>query len=164
MLPHARWQAVLHSPQSRCRDFALDFARRHALPTLEQPGLAEIGFGDWEGRPVAEVLAESPGALQDFWRDPWRHGPPNGEPMDAFQQRVLAAWEQMIAAFEGQQVLAVTHGAVIRLLLTRALDAPIHTMQRLHVPFASMSRLHVFSEGGAARSAQLVFHGNVEAP
>lgn len=161
---HGDWDAVLSSPQRRCLAFAQEVAQSLALEALQLPGMREISFGDWEGRPVAEVLAQSPDALQNFWRDPWRFGPPNGEPMDDFQRRVMDAWAEVIERHAGQRVLLVTHGAVIRLLLTHALDAPIHTMQRLHVPFASVSRVHVFSKDGAVASAQLVFHGNVDDP
>lgn len=150
----ACWQRIVSSPQQRCQPFAEALASTLDVPLQLEPRLREISFGDWEGRRIDELLAENPETLHNFWQDPWRHGPPNGEPMDHFQQRVLAAWAHLLESCRGERVLVVTHGAVIRILLVHVLAAPVHSMQRLQVPFGSLSRIQVGRAG-----PQLLFHG-----
>ncbi|MFP3527507.1 histidine phosphatase family protein, partial [Pantoea sp. SIMBA_072] len=63
-------------------------------------------------------------ALGRFWENPYAFTPPNGEPVEAFAERVLAAVERLGRQHAGKRVLLVTHGGVMRLLLARARGLP----------------------------------------
>lgn len=111
------WDSVVTSPLQRCAAFAEAFARQRALPLQVDHRLAELHFGDWEGRTAAEIMSESPQALKDFWHDPDHYPTPGGERLSQFRARVLDAWQQVIDTYRGQRVLVVTHSGVIRVLL-----------------------------------------------
>lgn len=137
-----RWQRVLSSPLNRCADFAADLAARFDLPLELDPRWRELGFGDWEGRTVDELLARSPDALRRFWDRPRDHPPPGGEPLGNFERRVDSAWADLNRQLgAGERALLVTHGGVIRLLLCRTLGLQVAEQFRFEVPHAALVTL-----------------------
>ena len=82
-------------------------------PVLE-PGLREIHVGDWQGRPIADLIAEN-GSAYAGWRR-GTHTPPGGEPWPDFCRRVGAALDSLVDGGD-QRILAVTHGGVIRAIM-----------------------------------------------
>lgn len=155
--PHAPWQAIVSSPLRRCAEFASELSVELGVPASEWPDFQEIAFGEWEGCTVEELMEEQSEALQAFWQDPVASGPPGGERLDEFSERVMAAWAEFIAAHVGEHVLLVAHGGVIRVILAKCLGMPLANLYRIDVPYASMSRLHVYGSGEDARP-MLVFH------
>jgi alpha-ribazole phosphatase len=133
-----RWDQVISSPLQRCARFAQAFANLHAIPFHEEPGLKEINFGQWEGCSADLIMERSPNDLYNFWRDPLNHTPAGGEPLLTFQARVLEAWERICQAYPGQRLLLVTHGGVIRILLSHMQQAPIDRLFEIEVRHASL--------------------------
>ncbi len=132
-LASPRWTQVVTSPLRRCADFARDWGARHQLPVTVEPRLAELDFGAWEGRTPAEVHARWPAALARFWNDPWQHPPPEGEDLTAFSQRVQAAWRDWHS--QPGDILFVTHGGVIRMLLAHLHDWPRQRLLEIDVGY-----------------------------
>ena len=58
----APWDVVVTSPLRRCADFAAELAMRHDLLVETEPRLAELAFGEWEGKSYDEVKQEEPAA------------------------------------------------------------------------------------------------------
>lgn len=152
----ADWQCIISSPLSRCADFARWLAAHQGIPHDSQPGLQEICFGDWEGRPFAEIQTQYGEQLKQFWRDPVRHTPPNAEPMTAFCQRVKTCLWQRVAEHRSEHLLLVTHGGVIRAILADILGSDISSLMRYDVPYASLSRIRIYHDDGSDWP-QLVF-------
>lgn len=136
------WASIVTSPLRRCADFARWFAADRGLPLRIEPRLIEYDFGAWEGRAPAEILRESPGAVERFWADPWQYPPPGGETMENFETRVQEAWGDL--SIEPGPVLVVTHGGVIRLLLCQAQGLPRSQLLRLDVRHGALVRLPSF--------------------
>ena len=77
-------------------------------PARFDPSWREIDVGSWAGRTAAEVDAEGDRLTN------WRGGPrtaPDGEPWEAFAERVAGALEPLLA---GGPWLVVCHGGCIR--------------------------------------------------
>lgn len=140
------WDVVVSSPLQRCARFAEPLAQRLNVPFVLEADLRELHFGDWEGRSAAQLMETDADALGAFWADPYTFTPPQGEPVEAFAERVLAALGRLRARHAGHSVLLVTHGGVIRLLLARARGLPREQLLQVEVPHASLSRLHVDAE------------------
>lgn len=153
--PVERWQRVISSPLRRCREFAEEQAEALGLPLTVDEDWRELSFGDWEGRPREELLAENRAAVEAFYRDPQGCAPPGGEPADVMQQRVLQAWARALGAASGERVLLVTHGGVIRALLAHVLGMPLQRMFTLDVPYACLSGIHHVERLGVSR---LLYH------
>lgn len=152
----APWQRVLSSPLARCAEFARQLARRHDLPCDIHADLAEIHFGAWEGRAVEEVRRESPDQVENFWRDPVGHVPPGGEPMEAFQARVMGVWHQLLEQPAGH-LLVVAHGGVIRAMLGDLLGMPYERLANLSIPPGGLARVAIHRLEGFPPWPQLVF-------
>ena len=143
------WQKVATSPLLRCRLFAEERAQRLRLPLHIIDDLQEIHFGDWEGRRVQDVQEADPVHVARYYDDPGAVAPPGGERTLEAQQRMLRGWNTLLRDCAGEHVLLVCHGGVIRLLLSHLLAMPLHASTRLHVPYASLSRVQVHQrEGG----------------
>lgn len=114
------WQRIVSSPLRRCAGFAGELAEQQQLPLELEPDLRELDFGDWEGCTAAELMIEHSDELGRFWRDPYGYTPPGGEPVTAFESRILAAIERLTDRCAGERVLLITHAGVMRLLLAQA--------------------------------------------
>ncbi len=158
-----QWDCILTSPMKRCQPFAAEVAKARGLDLIESPGLAEMSFGDWEGLTAADIQQRTPGQLEAFWSDPVANPPPRGEALDAFYARVagtLAYWRDEL---EGQRVLVVCHGGVIRMVLADVMGTPlIRAMGAAMVPYACRSRVRMDRMGEQWLSC-LVAHGQHEA-
>ncbi|MCU1716252.1 histidine phosphatase family protein [Pseudomonas sp. 5P_3.1_Bac2] len=120
----SRWDRLISSPLQRCARFAEELAAQHDVPLEFEPDLRELHFGQWEGLTSAQLMRSDAAALGQFWSDPYGFTPPAAEPLLAFEARVLAAVQRLQQRYAGQRLLVVTHGGVIRLLLTRARGLP----------------------------------------
>ncbi|GAA2174464.1 histidine phosphatase family protein [Agrococcus versicolor] len=135
---------VVSSPLERCLETADAIrARQEASPpaTLE-PGLSECDYGDWQGRPLAEL------AREDLWRvvqaTPSSATFPAGESMLAMHARAVEAVRRIdadVLAEHGPDAVwaAVSHGDVLKAILADALGMHLDLFQRLHVDPASVS-------------------------
>jgi len=139
------WDALVSSPLQRCARFADELAAARGLPLQFEAGLQELHFGAWEGRTAAQLMETDADELGRFWADPYAFTPPGGEPLVDFEARVLEALQRLHAEYRGQQLLVVTHGGVMRLLLARARGLPrAHLLQ---VSVAHGQRVHLQFDG-----------------
>lgn len=114
------WDRIVTSPLGRCQAFATQLGFDEKLPVSSSAGIREIGFGEWEGQPVDKIWTEQK-ALCDAWsRDPDKYSPPGGELFTSFRSRVLHTICDLSVRYSGESLLLVTHGGVIKLLLTIA--------------------------------------------
>jgi broad specificity phosphatase PhoE len=131
--------AVVSSPLERARETAAPIAARHRLAVGIDPDLDEIDFGEWTGL-AFDVLHADPA-----WRrfNVFRSTTPipGGESMLAAQARGLAAVLRLRAAHPGAEVVAVSHGDIIKAVLAHFLATPLDLMRRIEISPASRSVL-----------------------
>jgi len=131
--------AVYSSPLERAVQTAEPLAARLALPVNISPGLIEVDFGDWTGRTL-EDLSDAPG-----WREfNTRRSTvriPNGETMAEVTTRALAVLGEIDQGERpGTGIVAlVSHGDVLRSLVTHVLGMPADLLPRLEIAPASVS-------------------------
>jgi alpha-ribazole phosphatase len=85
------------------------------------PDLREIAFGAWEGLRWSEIEARFPREAQTWIAEYPHCAAPGGESFDAFQLRVMRCIRKILGESNGS-VCIVSHGGVIRLLLTQIFD------------------------------------------
>lgn len=149
-----RWQQVLSSPLLRCKQSAEWLAAEHNIPLHIEANFAEIHFGEWENQLVDTVMAEQD--ISQLWQDPMNFCAPQGESTIALQQRVLLAWRELLAAHQGQRVLVVTHGGVIRMLAQHLLELTPNAMNKLSLPYAAVMSFKVIETEYAGEQQQWV--------
>ena len=108
----------LRSPLGRVRETSLIVGRELGIDPSQwrdDPRLAELSYGTWEGRSWKEIEVDHPNALADWRADPHTFCPPGGESHAVLRQRVEAALADIIAA--NIRTVVVGHGvsgAVLR--------------------------------------------------
>lgn len=102
-------------------------ARDETPPEIHvESDFAEQHFGDWEGRPSAEVWAEIQ-ETEKSWPADIR--PPGGETFSEVAARVGTAAHRWSEKLAGRQVVAVLHAGSIRSFLSTAMGgAPVESL------------------------------------
>lgn len=149
------WTHVITSPLQRCAKFATQLSNSHGLPLQTEPRFAEIDFGDWEGLRSEEIMQQDADRLQKYWNDPENNTPPNGEALVNFESRVLASWQEYANPVDNKHLLIVTHGGVLRIILSHVLSMPRTALFKTSVPYACLNR---FELSVNTTQAQLIFH------
>lgn len=96
-------RTIVHSDLSRARDTATIINEVLDAQMHEEPNIAEIHSGDWEGKPWAECEE-----LLDGWPTP-----PNGETFTQFCSRLRQGKNEHLKRHDAP-VLFVCHGGVFR--------------------------------------------------
>jgi alpha-ribazole phosphatase len=104
---------IVSSPADRCRRIAVELAARLGLALDEDPRIAELSMGDWEGKPW-HWIEQHDGERLRLWMEQWQTAaPPGGESLADLEARVRAAGDA--TAWPGRTIW-VTHAGVIRTL------------------------------------------------
>ncbi len=145
LLGKAPIQAIYSSPLERAVETAQPLADALSLPVEMVPDLAEIDYGEWQGRTFKQIRRSK------FWRsvgeNPAQVRFPGGETFLEAQQRAVAALER--AAQDKEMIAVVTHADIILLTLAHYLSMPLNAFHRLEIQPASISALEL--QNGRAR-------------
>ena len=166
-LPPGPPRSVVHSPLARAAETAQLIGRAVStgrgedavstpVPLVPEPGLLEIGQGEWEGLPGAEIVERWGDLLETWRRDPLAAWAPGGESLAEVDARVRLALRVLLADLatvasepetDRSQVLGyadpiqddpwsivVAHDGVFKVTLLALLDLPLARFWTL--PFA----------------------------
>lgn len=122
----------LSSPRRRALDTARLAGLGNGLETTEQ--LAEVGYGECEGRTTADIRRDRPG--WDFFRD----GCPGGESLAAAGRRADGLLARLAPDDPGDVAL-VGHGHFLRVVAVRYLGLDLAAARHLYLGTASISVL-----------------------
>lgn len=115
--------AIYVTPLVRTHQTAAPLTARLGLEPRLEPGLVEVGLGDWEGGELRRrVLAGDPLVARMLETQRW-DVIPGAEPGETFSARVRAAVRRLHAAHPDQTVVVVSHGGTIGELLAQASGA-----------------------------------------
>ena len=114
------FDGVVTSPLKRCSDLANLYSERVSVPLSVAPEFQEMNFGEVDGIAFDE-LEDKWAMLDTFWQDPANHQLTGAESLQSFHDRVTQAWSQLLNN-PSDNLLLVTHGGVIRMLLAHCLD------------------------------------------
>ncbi len=132
-------RAIYSSPLERCRETAAPLAGATGREVVLRDDLGEVRYGDWTGRPMAQL------ARTKLWRlvqqVPSGARFPGGESLLEVQQRMVREADRIVAAHPRAAVVVVSHGDPIRLLLAHFAGVHPDLFQRLAVDPASVSAI-----------------------
>ena len=140
--------AVFTSPLVRCRAVAGALATQGWPEPLADPRLAELDFGQWEGRRWSEIEAA---ALAAWRADLVAVAPPGGETVAALAERALAWARETVAnpAFGPDATIAIfTHAGVIQTLPRMLCEEPLAGFAATRIDYATLTELHIAAPGG----------------
>ncbi|KRA32358.1 MULTISPECIES: bifunctional RNase H/acid phosphatase [unclassified Nocardioides] len=137
--------AVVSSPVRRTRESAEIIAEKLGLPVEEEPGFAEMEFGEWDGMTFTEVAEKDKDGLESWFAD-MAASPPGGESFVTVQARVLEALDRLLAKHAGKTVVLVSHVTPIKTLVAHAVDAPLESLFRMELSPAAVSVLSFYED------------------
>jgi alpha-ribazole phosphatase len=120
---HLPWipAEIWTSPAKRCRRLADYLAERFILSVRVDERLAEMSFGEWEGKAWESLTGE---AVSAWMRNPWTARPPGGETAEELVARVAEVRSEFLARSQ-ERVVIVTHAGVIRAWRSTAEQRPL---------------------------------------
>ena len=129
------WDLVVSSSLGRAKQTAQIVAEITKVPFMgERESLIEQNYGDAEGSLVEDLPVRWP--ERNF---------PHAEADADVGRRGLQAIDDLITEFDGSRVLAVSHGALIRRIISVILDETYENVPR--IPNVSVSQLRRTSAG-----------------
>lgn len=119
-LPGGPPRSVVHSPLARAAETATLIARAVStgrgedalaapVPLQAEPGLLEIGQGEWEGLPGSEIVERWGGLLQAWREDPLTAWAPGGESLAEVSTRARTALRVLLADLATADTMAGEH-------------------------------------------------------
>lgn len=114
-----RAQVMYCSDSLRTQQTALLINRKLDLPIHYDKRLREIDVGQWQGLNSAEVEAWDPERRKAFLEDPFTVSCPDGENYTQLGIRGSEAFQEIAQNHPDEQVLIVSHGALIRYSILR---------------------------------------------
>jgi 2,3-bisphosphoglycerate-dependent phosphoglycerate mutase len=140
----------------RTAETAAPLAARLGLTPQVEPGLREVGLGEWEGGLFRKMVAENDPTAVRMWAEESFAVIPGAEAAAGFADRVRAAIGRVVAAHPGQRVAVFTHGGVIGQVL--ALATGSRPFAFITSDNASISRLVVAGERWIVRGFNDIAH------
>lgn len=147
---------IVTSPLRRCARTAEAIAAGlpGRVPVEVDERWIELDYGDLDGRPLAEVPAETWAA----WRADVAWCPPGGESLAALGARVRAACESLAGEAAGRDVVVVSHVSPIKAAVAWALGVGDDVAWRMWVATASITRIGFSGRTPSLRSFNEVAH------
>ena len=130
---------IVSSPLLRTRQTAAHLDRSVVLDER----WIELDYGDWDGRPLADVPPEAWAA----WRRDADFAPAGGESLASVGARVRRVCEELAEEAAERDVVVVTHVSPLKAAVAWALGLPDLSVWRLFVAPASITRIRT---GGPA--------------
>lgn len=118
---------VYTSPQLRAAETARLAAEALQIPCVPCDGLREMDLGEWEGSNW-DIIRESYGEVYTYWNEHRRYThTPGGESYQEVVERTFAVLEEILKR-ETEDILAVTHSAVLMALRCYLAGLPFEEM------------------------------------
>ena len=150
--------ACYTSPVKRALETAAIILKGRSVPLIKEPCVAEIDYGEWQGRSFREIPHE-PQFVTYFTR-PSRSLPPKGESMRQVQRRTIAFIERLRRRHKEGRLLVVSHADVIKAMIVNYLGLPLEELHRIRIDNGSMSLL--WFDGKLERVLSINSHNHIE--
>jgi len=108
---------IYSSSLSRAWQTAQKVAELHNLKVQPLPGIVDMSFGNWEGRPHQEIRQIDSKTYQQWVETPHLVRLPGGESLDDVRTRAMAALQEVIRSHPGKTLVLVTHRVVNKVVI-----------------------------------------------
>lgn len=140
-LKSATFDRIFASTARRAIDTASCIRKYHPdISYMELEKLNERSKGEAEGMTNTAFKETHPQIIEDWSKD-IDVRPPGGESFGDVEGRVVPLIEEHLKEYEGQTILYVFHGNVIRVLLGHFLDVPINLRYRIKQSYCAYNKV-----------------------
>lgn len=147
------WAAIYTSPLRRAVATAGPIAQMRQHTIVQRDGLAELDYGEWDGRSAEDVDRTHHDEYVRWTSDPAWNPPTGGETAVALAQRATHVLEEIRGVHPEGDVLVVSHKATIRVALCSLLGVDVGRFRyRFGCPVGSVSVVEFGKHGPLART------------
>lgn len=132
-----QFSALYVSPMQRTRRTAELVTQGWDLQPTYDDGLKEILMGDWQGKLVSEIKAECLDEWNIFWYKPEVFNRLTCETYLQVRNRAAKVMERIVENHPRQNVLVITHGALMKTLYTYFRYQSIHEIANAPHPHST---------------------------
>lgn len=115
-LEDIEFDAVYSSPIGRALETAEYITGLHRDQIIKKDGFKEMAFGKWEGLEFDKLEGEDRIQYNNLWNDPESYESIGGENFQEVVQRLEKDLYEIINRHQGEEILLVSHGVLIRIL------------------------------------------------
>jgi len=141
---------VIASPLIRAQQTAAAFGQ----PVETDERFIELNYGDWEGKPVKEVPAET----WAQWRADLDFRPPSGETLNELGERVRDGLADLAAEAVHNTIVVVSHVSPMKASVAWALGTGDDVTWRLYLAQASICRIATTSDSARLLEFNVTSH------
>lgn len=127
-LKEIEFNQVVCSPLGRTVETAKLIIGDRPLEMSVNDNFKEMGFGSWEGQSPDTLRSKYPEAYKNLWTQAHNYVPVDGETFKELQDRIIKGLDQIIQANPKGNVLLVTHGMTIQVLLLHMKGLPLNQL------------------------------------
>ena len=113
---------IYSSSLKRAFKTAKIIAKPHRISVELKEDLKEINFGDWEGLSFQEIQKSYPHEFSKWQNNIMNFTTPHGESILELKRRVETAFKEILNSARENNVVIVTHGGPIRIILSKILS------------------------------------------
>jgi broad specificity phosphatase PhoE len=136
---------IISSPLPRAKQSAEIIANGiGGMEVIEDPDLEEVHYGRWEGM-VFEDLIDDPEYVR-YREHPLTWPTPGGETIAQVQERGVRAVHRAIEANPEKRILFVSHGDIIRTVLSHFVGSELAHFRRIRVDNATFSAIQIVGD------------------
>jgi probable phosphoglycerate mutase len=108
--------------------------------------LREMNFGCWEGLTMDEIKSHY-GSIYEVWRERAADAViPNGERLIDLQKRVLSAVDEILSQHAGENIVIVSHGISVKILILSILGMDISLHSRIRLDNTGVSIIDYYDD------------------
>ena len=156
----AMWKPaiVYTSPLQRSVETGTAIARACQAPSQIIPDLADLDYGEWQGKTREEAAAADASLLAAWLASPERVLFPAGESLQDVAARTVRATRLLQAYHPTGTIVVVSHDSVNRVMLSQWLDAPLSRYWRLVQDPCCINEIEIDSDCIRVRSMNDTAH------
>ena len=145
-LKHETIHAVYSSPLSRSMETAENIAKFQNTGVVPLDEIIDISYGDWEGKPLAEVQEKSPDLYERWLKEPHNVRFPNGETLEEVGSRAMEAVNRLVARHQGDNIALVAHRVPNKIICCTLIGVDYSNFWRIQQDTAS-TNLFTYKDG-----------------
>lgn len=140
---------VLTSDLSRASTLGGLLAALSDSPHEANPAFRERSFGEWQGRPMGDLIRDHPAEYRAYMRRRWdTRVAPGAETFEEVHARVLPPYRAAVArATADRPLVVVSHSGPMRAILLDALMLPAEALFRMKLSHCSITIVDYYDSG-----------------
>jgi len=137
-LSHRELEAIYCSPLVRALKTADAIATRQNIQVVPVEALNDMSFGEWEGKPVAEVREKYPKLFNDWISNPHLVRIPGGDTLEDVASRAVD-FVDIIVKKHNSPIVLVSHRVVHMVLILKLLGLDVSRFWKIKMDTAAMT-------------------------